>query len=81
MRINRDNHRGGDKVLTYEEMKNMESLAMAIECIIRHHRFTTEQAIMNDPKFDPLKRSMPRELATAADLINVVLTNLEREAS
>mgnify|MGYP003141475019 CR=1 FL=1 len=67
-------------MLTETEMKNRESLAMAIECIIRHHRFTTEQAIMDDPKFDPLKRSMPRELATAADLINVVLTNLERES-
>ena len=64
-------------MLPETEMNSRESLAMAIECIIRHHRFTTEQAIMHDPNFDPLTRSMPGELETAVDLINVVLANLE----
>jgi len=68
-------------VLTQTEMQNRESLAMAITWIIRYHSHATEQAIKFDPMFDPLKRAMPTELETAVDLINVVLTNLEREAS
>lgn len=54
-------------MLTEAEMKNRESLASAIDCIVRHHYDT----------WQGLPDSMPKELETACTLIDSVLTNLE----